>query len=217
MDLAYQRAVMRDRPVLYAPLWEPAGGARNLTGKTANGSFTGSPTRAVRGPVGGYAMDFPVGTDWRFAHEAVLTCGDFWSIETWFSLNNILGLVQLAGKFDGGYSMDYYNGVAAVRAENYGVNDLARSTIPQVANRWYYAVCTKNGGNAKVYINGKDETVPVGNAVSASSAGVVFGGASIIGNQTAKIAQVAVYNYALSHAQIRRHYLIATRRLAVAA
>lgn len=201
----YLNAILFDRPVFYGPLWGNAG-ARDLARKSPDGTFTGSPTRGVRGPLGDQGIDFAVGTQLDFPDANFLDLGDIWAIETWFSLDNISGLFSFVTKFNGAYSIDWWNGVSAVRAEAYSAADLARSATLNTINKWYHVVATKNGATTKIYINSQDQTVPVGNTTTINTPNFLSLGVSIAGAMTSKMAHTAVYNYPLSRPQILNHY-----------
>lgn len=203
----YLNAVIYDRPVFYGPLWGNSG-ARDLARKSPDGTFTGSPTRGVRGPLGDQGINFLVGTQLDFPDASFLDLGDIWTIETWFSLNSVGGLFVFVTKFNGAYSIDWWNGVNAVRAEAYSTADLARSGTLNTINKWFYTVATKNGNNTRVYINGQDQTVPVGNVGTINTPNLLSLGVSVAGGITSKMAHTAVYNYPLSPAQILNHYRV---------
>jgi hypothetical protein len=220
--LTYRKAVLQDRPVFYAPL-DSTLSQRDLTNKSNNVAVLGTSTKPP-GFFGGQALKFPGvngnnGMDW--GNQTHFNLSDVWSLESWFLPGGVAAqganqdiISKGINGSSGAYGMLWNSTNSNIRAQKVDQADLASTAVGSVvAGVWYHLVATKNGSTTKLYINGKDVTIAGTNAVCAnSSRGLGIGlhenstGTGYISESLSTHSNAAVYSYALSPAQVLRHY-----------
>lgn len=144
-----------------------------------------------------------------------LDCADIVSMECWIKIASLPGAsAVLIHKGDAAYGINIDNtGALQISKNNTGV--LATSTSTMSTATIYHVVGTKTGSTVKLYINGTDVTGSVSNLTLADNALALFiGVANLAGSPQAAryfdgvIDEVAIYNVALSLAQVASHYSI---------
>lgn len=223
VPLCYYDVVMADAPVSYWRLGEPSGATTAIDARAANnGTYTASPTLAVAGALTGdtnTAMtlngtsQYVVVTDSAsldFANGGI-------SYECWIK--------NPAGGGSSRYLMSkgtqapvlLLNGSGNVRFDNLNWASLVRSTntIPAADNIWHHLVGTKASGGLgwTVYVDGADVTLVTGvmnttNGTTVDTATNLFIGVldTLASWFPGSIDEVAVYNVALTYAQVQAHY-----------
>lgn len=222
----WYQTVMRDRPVFYAPMWEPTNGSRDVVG--FGGTVTlfggGSPT-FFRGPLGDHAKRLP-GTNnnaYVYADANRYDLGDFWTLESWFNpLATGTSAVQTSiiskGAIGGNeaYNLQWDSTNDRILAQKAEIITLVLSPsggVTDAAPLYVHVVATRNGTtDIRLYLNGKNVTIAnATDSTENNTQNLVLGGQ---GNSGGTIdfesfciqSHSAVYNYALSSGQVRDHY-----------
>jgi hypothetical protein len=137
------------------------------------------------------------------------------SLEAWVNFTNLTGVQRLFSTMKTGASPNGYgfgiNGANELVFTTAGVADNYQPLATGlVVNQWYYLVCTCDGGNYYFYVDG----APVGSQPVTSNTGVQVPlqlGANPSGWPYAEqvlgyLDEMAIYNYALSAAQVADHW-----------
>lgn len=194
----------------YWRLGEPTGATTavsQVNSPTLDGTYH---TDAGAGPtyVGGPIADGDGGKyflnlgEMRVAHNALLNVGDTFSVEFWL---NVQGAVEPnAGGINKGmaWSVGIDYGVVSL---NQWVTQIAHSSIAITDSNWHHVVATKNGGTAKIYIDGVDVTVDDTPATNPDTTDIIE-----IGAHTRKVDEFALYSVALDAATVLNHYNAST-------
>lgn len=102
------------------------------------------------------------------------------------------------------------DGRAAMHAS--AVGEICRSTNPIPTTGWHHIVGTKNGAASKMYVDGVDATVPIGNHVMRDNTGQwLFLASENTGGWPGSwlngaLDEVAIYNQVLTPAQVAEHF-----------
>ncbi|MBV8064680.1 MAG: hypothetical protein JOY73_04075, partial [Actinobacteria bacterium] len=226
----YATVVLADHPVGYWKFNEQSGTtATDSSGHGINGTYEGSPTLGVPGPIAGDSADTAV----QFAGVAgqLVSFGDNFdmpgnqpfTVEVWVEPSSVptTNFAKIASKFDTGppqsdgyaLSLNASYGFSLDRWLN-GTHTGAASYGHVVPGRWYYVVATYDGSTTRIYVNGEQgSAVPDPNQIESVAGPMTMGDASSDTHGTdafsGALAQGAVYTSALSLARIRAHYAAA--------
>jgi Concanavalin A-like lectin/glucanases superfamily/Peptidase family M23 len=166
-----------------------------------NGGYLSVPNSASLSPTGAVSVE-----TWLYLTGYGGSFGTSWSRVV--SKEGMYGLfLNYPGGAEGQIEWDVYvpeqEGVVTLDADHLQLN------------QWYHLVCTYDGGQVHVYINGVEKATGYATyAISAIYPPVVIGGASGDGPVPGRVDEVAVYSTALSAARIRAHYLAGTTGVA---
>lgn len=149
------------------------------------------------------------------ASHADFDLGDVWTLECCIR-RSLLGTAQaLISRGDGTYLI-YLAADNYLYATRANTANLARSSIKIEDTLPHHVAATKNGATTKVYIDGVDVTVPIGNSACVDTAlqlrlGIYEG---LTSKYKGEMAHAAVYSTALSAARIAAH-AAAFRRIGI--
>jgi len=230
--LTYSQEVLADGPLRYYRLYETSGTTANDETNTANGTHGTGVTVGATGPILRAARyDGTANGNTSIANASDLrSWGDF-TIEQWVSV-----LTWPSGS-DLAYTCAHYNPGANRRA--WGVNlrgpsaalasdvlalllstngtgftltlPIARTSIG--VNTWRHVVHVRSGSSLTAYVDGASvETDSFSGALFTNSTdAVLLGSAAGVSPGNVELADVALYNKALSAARIAAHYAARTR------
>ncbi|HXJ72573.1 MAG TPA: LamG-like jellyroll fold domain-containing protein, partial [Candidatus Dormibacteraeota bacterium] len=219
----YTEAILADNPVHYYPLDDTAGTTATDLGSlaTGGGTYTGGITLgqpAITSRLGRAAkFDGAPGT---FVDLGLFHVGDTLTVEAWASLdpaaNNNPAFHAIVARWDGSYELDFAPGDFAnlVVRNNNNVFGLAAGPTPSARGQWHHLVGVFADGVLTVYVDGvKGSEQNIGGTLQDAGPApdrVLIGGtrsgtvASF--NFRGLIDEVALYDTALSAAQIRGHF-----------
>jgi len=214
---SYSSVVLADSPVGYWRLGEAAGTtADNLGsgGSAIDGTYVGSPTLGVTGLLTGdsdTAVTFNGSTQWVLIPDnAALDVGDTLTIEAVANVDTGSAWCPIywkgtgTGRFEVGWSRSFTDMAVYIN----GVGNVS-SIEHLTAGHTYHLVATKDGGSYfKLYINGVECTYTyytAGTVVdNAQDAYIGYGPDPAYFDGT--LDEVALYDYALTPAQVAAHY-----------
>jgi Concanavalin A-like lectin/glucanases superfamily len=206
----------------YWRLGEPLGGVAFDTKGPSNGSYTGPPdlgqTGALTAP-GDLAPSFDSVNDWAdFGDVYDFTGTSQFSVEAWINRGTLreTSFRWIVGKDTTnasreGWNLNLESNTHTVRFERWSNNtmNMTESTTATVAGTWYHVVGTYDGATMRIYLNGVQQGSLASTQSQANTAfplrvGAIgaTGGGKFHGN----IDEVAVYNTALTAAQVDQHY-----------
>lgn len=209
----YAKVVLGATPTGYWRLGEPSGtSAVDSSGGGNDGTYTGGFTLAQAGALTGDSNTAVAlnGTSGYVSipHDSSLDTGDVFSLECWVK-RDVLGVPgdsYLFSKGDGNYRLGFNNdgieiaqkAVAIIALSSYGITD---------TTAWHHVVWTKNGSINKIYLDGRDVTGSVTNStISNTTDPVMLGNTSSGGFFDGTIDEAAIYDYALTPAEVAEHY-----------
>ena len=215
---SYTEAVLADNPIHYYPLDETSGttatdlGSLATSGGTYTGGFTlGQPSAAPR--LGkSVQFDGAVGT---FVDLGLFHPGDSVTLEAWVNAdaNASSTFRAVIARWDGSYEMDWNqtdvgNLVIRNNANAFGV---VATRAPIARSQWHHMVGVFDGGTLTLWVDGVQGTSQTIGGVLQNAGPTpdrVLIGATRSGNFNWKgrIDEVAIYNTALTAAQIRAHF-----------
>jgi Concanavalin A-like lectin/glucanases superfamily len=212
--LSYMRAVRDDQPNLHLRLGSSAEASGYGHVPTAFGGLTfgnlASPGLLVSttNDMDG-AVDLDGTDDYvQVASHSSLLLGNFFSLEAWIRLDATPG-TQYTIMTKGPNSWQLYiDSARHLYLAKHGVGTIAQSDIALTQGTTYYIVATKHGTTSKIYIDAVDHTTPIADLTLTDTGINLNVGQSSLGTQffNGVIDEAAVYNYALSLAQIEKHY-----------
>ncbi|HEX8649070.1 MAG TPA: LamG-like jellyroll fold domain-containing protein [Thermoleophilaceae bacterium] len=181
-----------------------------------HGTYTGGFTLGQSGATsdGDKAVKLDGSTGYVTAPDAnALDLGDSLSVEAWFK-RNATGDQTLVGKGQNAYVLSITDGKLTLRKGGDG-NIVQSTTTPGADGNWHHVVATKNGSNAKIYLDGADVSGSVTNpptlldSADALNIGTNLAGDS--GKWNGWVDDVALYTRALSAAEVGRLFKVTTR------
>jgi hypothetical protein len=211
---AYDQEVLNDNPIVYWPLDDPEGSttARDLvenvgpaTLRGGTGQFDGSTVHLDSGTT--LTVDRnTAGFDaaWGFPWPVDTVLGPS-SIETWVTFDTAVSIQSMGLDAYGSPFMNFadhpaYGGMAF---QVFGNTGITSPGIPSVAGKEYHLVGTYDGTVTRFYVNG----IPVGSGACTGTSRL-YG--CQIGSRPGRYSRAAFYDYALSPARVREHYLTGT-------
>jgi Concanavalin A-like lectin/glucanases superfamily len=206
----------------YWRLGEPLGGVAFDSKGPSDGDYTGPPelgqTGALTAP-GDLAASFDSLNDWADVGDVYDFSGtSAFSVEAWINRGTLreTGFRWIVGKDTTnapreGWNMNLGANTHTVRFERWSNNasNTATSTTAVAAGTWYHLVGTYNGATMKLYVNGQEQASVASTHSQANTAfpfriGAIGGTGG--GKFSGLIDEVAVYNTALTAAQVDQHY-----------
>lgn len=210
LSQSYDSSVLSDSPVSYWKLNEASGTTANDTADSNNGTYSGGVTHGVSGPVcGDTATSFNGSTGKVTVPDAAnLHTGDVFTLEAWLKPSQ-LGITNGYAAKSGAWQL-LLTGPNKIQLYAPNVGPVATSTAGITdTTTWHHVVVTKNGSSVHIYLDGVDVTGTITNhtLVNSTTAVVLGAGASFF---KGAIADVALYNYALSAARVATHHSAAS-------
>jgi len=200
----------------YWRLGDSGGTACDATGHSP-GSYQGDATPGLPSPFSGdpstgAAFD---GTSGYAAinHTPSLDVGDDFTIEAWVkrAMTGTADNQAIASQQDNSWVLMLNSSDQLVLRQS-GVADVASSTSTITdTNGWHFVAATKNGSDVHLYIDGQDVTGSVSNqTMQDNTQPLAIGASAHTAYYSGGIAEVALFNIALSSAQVQSHYSAAT-------
>jgi hypothetical protein len=210
----YAQTVLNDGPIAYWRVGESLGPtAIDISGNNYNGTY--SATGITYGVAGAIAQDpnTAITCDGVAGQVAATltsvntTPSDFVTVEFWMNWTGAAGGTPF--NFSNQYSLSF-SGTVHFGFHTFNGLDVYGISAAGLANQWLYVVGVFQNSNvsgSQLYINGVSQAlsqfgVPVAHNVNSSidfcgTTGTFYSGS---------LDEIAVYNYALSSAQIQNHY-----------
>jgi len=209
----YAQTIISDFPIGYWRLGESSGNPQDSSGNNNHvTTVAGTPTYGVAGAIAGdgnTAIAFNGTTDYfSVTDHSSLDMADVFTMEAWINRGAIDGSRGIISKgSNAGYLRVLNNGNLTLNKTNVGIIVQSTSTIP---TGWHHVVGTKNGADVHLYIDGIDVTGTVTDLTCAESASPLYIGVAegSIEFNNGSIDEAAVYNYALTPAQVAVHYQV---------
>ena len=210
---SYQEAVLGLSPVGYWPLGEATPGTgvcRDLTGAN-NGTYVGSPTGGVAGPLVGdtsTAVTFN-GTSQGATLAPGVHPGDVLSIVAWVS-RTTSGASQAIIDLGVNEAVLRYDTTDHLVLRKAGVSDIFISTPTYGNAAWQMVAGTKNAGAVAMYRNGEAVAGTLTNATLLTGGVAGFIGSSNIPSNwfPGSLAHVAIWNRVLTVAEVAYLYAV---------
>lgn len=210
----YAQAVLNDRPVAYWRFSETTGtNATDSSGRGQTGTYTGSPTLGATSLLTtdkDKSVTFSGGTDQyvRVTDSAVLDLGDVFTTEFW--IKGTFGTDQIfLDKGVNSWQIKVHYAGGTVNLDKNGVAGVVASTIAVDDGLPHHIVIAKNGAiSTKLYIDATDRTGVVTDATLANTSTDLFVGISsaLASRMTGTFDELALYDYALTSAQVTTHH-----------
>jgi hypothetical protein len=222
---AYASSVLSNAPLAYYRLDDSSSvWAADRSGNANTGIYTGTITQGVAGATGegDTAISLP-GTSTSYVGSAALSPGSAFTLEAWVNPANYVASGQssevvLATSANFNNVLAYVPQVAGGTLTNRFVVRMGGTanfvtTHAYASGQWYYVVYTWDGTTQSIYVNGVLDT---SGSATATSAAPLWGGQTYVGVDAANstnpgplqgsVDDVAIYNGALTAAQIQSHY-----------
>ena len=204
----YRALVVSGHPLSYWPLGESSGStASDITGTDA-GTYVGGVRLGVPGPFPGTTGAAFNGRDARVRLGRVT---DVHTVELWVKTRTTHDAVAFSNRdaFHRYVAVGTYGGLAHVH-DGYPIIAAAVGD-----GRWHHLVYTYDStmSTGRLYLDGKLSQLAVWTRPEGGAAASIAYDADLQAFFPGQIAQVAVYSYPLSQAQIRSHYLASGRRI----
>jgi len=206
---SYDSTVQQDNPVSYWKL-NDSGTTAADSADSNNGTYSGGFTHGEAGPVCGDTATSFNGSNGKVTVPDAnnLDTDDTFTIEAWVKPSQ-LGITNgYASK--GGSWQAFLTSANQIRLYQSGVGTIATSTAAiSDTTSWHHVVITKSGSSVHIYLDGVDVTGAVTNRTLQNTSGAFYiaAGASY---WHGAIADVALYNYALSAARVGTHHSAAS-------
>jgi len=219
---AYAKALLAAKPLAYWRLDESSGPvARDATRRKRHASYEDGIAFYLEGPA---SPAFSSGEINRAPHFAggrmkasIQAVRDRYSVELWF-YNGFPAEARLVTGylFSRGFDQLAIGGTerAAGRLLFAHAGGVLEGTTPIALRTWYHLVLVRDGGEVRVYLNGKSAPEMSGKAAPAPAATQVFMGGreDNVANFEGKIDEVAIFSRPLGAAEVARHYAAARVR-----
>lgn len=215
--MTYSAEVLADSPLAYWRCGEASGNLADSSGNsrtlTATGSPTYSQTSLLASDSGNSAVSVATGSDyWSRSDATMATLTAAWSLEAWISPSG--------GFSEGAVVTTDYSGEVAWAMRTNGTRRIesafytgswrsAASSFDLSIGVTYHVVCTWNGTDLKLYLDGVlDATSTPGSGLSSPTTSTVYLGRKWDGSTPfpGVIDEVAIYNSALSPSRIAAHF-----------
>jgi hypothetical protein len=215
-DDPYGAAVLADSPVAYLRMDETSGTTvADQTGNGNTGTLMNTPTLGEPPGIGtGHSIKFTKASSeiMTLNDAASLHLNDVFTYECWVKFNTFdTHNVDLYGQTAANSALlrvTFDTRVLTLRVNS--VADVCASTIALTTGSWYHLAVTKNGSAVHLYINGVDRTGTVTNQTITTASAVTHawgtGGIGDANSLDGWLDEIAMYNYALTSAQVAAHY-----------
>jgi hypothetical protein len=224
---AYVAAVVQDAPQSFWPLNETGPSTAYDYWSGNDGTQNGSLTLGVAGPMPPSYAGFNAGTlAYQFdGGSAYIDCGtgaalsgatDF-SLEAWVNTTSAAYGQILQQRYSGGYNGEYEFGINADgtldfmiyggSAYQFSFNSTNTST-PVNDGNWHHVVAVRSGTSGMIYVDGLQVGAASGPVAPLDPTFEVYMGADLRGYTSffnGTMCEVAIYNHALSSAQVANH------------
>jgi hypothetical protein len=206
---SYRDLIVSAAPTAYWPLEEKGGSTASDATKSRNGLYTGGVQLGVPGPLPDTTAASFNGTTAR------VQLGPIWNVhsaELWLKTKS----TQDAVAFSNRDAVHEFTALGAFGGLAH-VHDAYPMFGGEVGDeQWHYLVYTYDTATmtGRVYVDGKLSQTAIWQRVEGGSDAFIGYDADIKGYFSGQIAQVAVYPYVLSPAQIQSHYEASGRRVA---
>lgn len=211
-SVVYRNLVLGDGAVVYYEFDETGGGIARDTVAGNHGVYTGSVNPGAASPAGlGTAADFAGG----FVEVPVVGTLTSSTTEAWIQIDSLAAgcCTSIASSGDWATNALHWNLKSDFAGEHAVNNQPFANTLPNTfladGTSWYHVVVTDEGGITNWFING----VQVIDTGDHTGAGIAFGNSNFqIGAWNGgrlfdgRIDEFAIYDTALSAAQIQAHY-----------
>ncbi len=211
----YSSAVLADHPVAYYPLDETSGNvAHDATGDGYNGTINGGVTLGVPGAITSTVGDTAMRLD---GHTGYISLGDpaalqpaKLSIELWLKTTaNTQGNAEVLRKRYYGYEITLQGGVVSfdvADANNQGAT--VSSSRPLDDGQYHHIVATYDGSAVALYVDGQlNQSLPTGGIYYLPDAIAIGRDGGHSGSYLdGTVDDVSIYNYALTPAQVTKHF-----------
>ena len=214
----YRGGILADAPVAYWRLGEASGTTATDETGGHQGTYVGGPALGAVGAITGdanTAVTFNGSTQYAtIPDDNAFDFGDTFSLEAWVKWDGTAGTNSFIGKGSGNFDIKVLTS-GAVRVSKGITSDIVDSTTVLTPNAWAHVVYTKSGATSKLYINGVDRTGVVTDATMVNNAvGILIGAFRLIPSPDQSfhgtIDEVAIYNSAITSAQVAAHYAAGT-------
>ena len=204
---SYRAVVLGDSPRGYWRLGEAAGTVAADTAGSNPGTYLGGFTLGRPGILSdNSAVQLNGSTGYVSVPDSPsLHTGDHFSLELWLKRIKLSTSVQVEGLFLKGYQL-YLTPPGRLVLRKPLVRQIASSNVAITdTTQFHHVVATKSGAAVKLYVDGVDATSAVSNLTIVDTSGRLAIGA---GANTFRgiLDEAAVYNYALSAAQVANHF-----------
>jgi len=218
----YTAKVLADAPNAYWRLGEASGNPRDSVGTNNVNAVGGSPTYSVAGSLirdGNTAMTFPASSGLQVPDATALDVGDVFSIEFWvkraagsISDGNVHGIFNKQST--GGFAPQVFIGGSNILTLWSGAvgNVQFGATITDTTT-WHHAVVTKSGATIRWYLDGAltpDDPGTATTFTNTTSVLIIAGEGLTTNSLLGSLDELALYNYALTAAQVSDHYRLGT-------
>jgi len=210
--VSYSATILADTPVAYWRLGESSGTiADNAEGTAAlDGTYANSPTLGVAGALVGdanTAVTFDGTTQVvSVPDDAALDLGDTFSLEAWIKQGEFDRVIMSKGTDS--FSLYVDAGVLTAAVAPWSAFVSAPSVLIN-DSVWHHIVVTKDGSARAIYVDGIARTQLLTDDTVLSNALPLYiggdGGATCF---KGSLDEVAIYDYALTAAQVLEHYTV---------
>lgn len=220
----YVQTIQADTPLAYYRLDEASGTiADDISGNMRQGTINGGVTLGVAGLLhsgSDTAMTFNGTSGYISLPTALIPTGSghAWSLECWVRMASLPSgqwnaMVAMGNRATGAEGILYANNTSSVFKFDlslFGTDVFSSTTFTN--NTTYHVVGTYDGTQARLYVNGSLTGGPTTVSVSLATTFASIGadGSSPIEFFPGTLDEVAIYNYALSAAQVSNHYTVGT-------
>jgi hypothetical protein len=209
---AYRDTVLADGPFAYWRFGETLGPLAVSQTGLGTGSYSGGFSLGQPGAVAGdpdTALTLNGSNGFvNVPHSASFNVGDTFTFETWFR-RGALGTDQRLLFKGTNWAVVQLTASNRIRFAKSGAGDIALSTITITdTSSWHHLVVTKNGAQAKIYLDGVDVTGPVTSVTITNTSSAVNIGRDSGGSQhfNGSLDETALYNFVLPQTRVVAHY-----------
>jgi Concanavalin A-like lectin/glucanases superfamily len=206
---SYHDLVVSASPMSYWPLDERGGSVASDVSKANSGVYEGGVQLGVPGPIPGTTAAAFDGETGRVRLGRV---GGLHSVEFWLKTKTDREAAAFSNR-DTNHQFTTF-GVLGTMAHSHDTDSIAAAQVAD--GEWHHLVYTYDSPSStgKIYVDGKLSQFSVWKRVEGGGAGNIAYDASLRSYLNGDVAQVAVYPYVLSAAQIKSHFEASGRSLA---